>query len=79
MNFIVGLNYKGPEFTRGAVAPLQPPLSLATVNLMMSSIVSTQYTSVTDRQTDRQTDTAPQHIPRYVYAARGKKNSKQNR
>jgi len=78
MNFIVGLNYKGPEFTRGAVAPLQPPLSLATVNLMMSSIVSTQYTSVTDRQTDRQT---PHHnIYRAMCMRRAvKKNSKQNR
>jgi len=36
--------------------------------LMMNSVVSTQYTGVTDRQTD----TARLHIPRYTYASRGK-------
>jgi len=35
---------------------------------MMSSVVSTQYTSVTDGRTD----TAPQQRPRYAYASRGK-------
>jgi len=37
---------------------------------MVSCVVSTQYTGVTDVRTD----IAPQLISRYAYASRGKKN-----
>jgi len=46
--------------------------SLDYCKVMMSVVVSTHYTSVTDRWTD----TARQHIPRRTYASRGKNHGR---